>query len=662
MKKHRRTLSLKTKSILILSAIFIICSAIITNTIYFKSKDQILKTLKQSGEQSVMVHSKDLSTWVSTRVAQVEVIANTELVSSMNYDKIIPYFQKEVQKYDSVYNSFGISDTKGKLTLQNGVVVDISTESTFPEVLGGKKIISNPFPDKQNEKDWIISMECPVRDASNNVIGLVSGASLVSKVFEDTTNFHLGKTDKVFILHKDGTVLYHPDPSLINKQNLLKSGSDNYKRAVENILNKVSNSETVYENNVQHMLFAYPVQNTEWVMFLDVPVSEYTSELTSLMYLAFAITGASALIFIIVIFFLSNYLFRRISLLSVASKGIAEGNLSCHLEESKDELGTINGSFNRMVESLSQIIGRVNAASNKAMENADKYSQVSDQVAQFGKDVRNTMDELTGCSQDTANNVSHIANSVGNMQNSVKELIQISNTIESNVIETQSRISESSETLRSAEDQIQKMKENIINSSEEINELDKKSQQIVNITTTISNIAKQTNLLALNASIEAARAGENGKGFSVVAEEIRKLAEQAAVSSKEISEVINEIQTETNKSAESMKQSINYMNAGTMSIGTIVNTFNDIVHKIDEIRNVSDDVAKVANVLSGENDIISQTVETSLSISEVAASKALSASAVVIKQDEMLLQLKTSSKDLIAVVDELMNTISKFKL
>jgi superfamily II DNA or RNA helicase len=82
----------------------------------------------------------------------------------------------------------------------------------------------------------------------------------------------------------------------------------------------------------------------------------------------------------------------------------------------------------------------------------------------------------------------------------------------------------------------------------------------------------------------------------------------------------------------------------------------------EEIKNVSSDVAKVANILSKENDLISQTVNTSLSISEVAASEALSASTIVIKHDETLSQLKTSSKDLIVVVNELMNTISKFKL
>ena len=85
----------------------------------------------------------------------------------------MPYFEREQKNYDGVFNSFGISDSAGNLTLQNNVIVDISTEETFPQVMQGKKIISNPFADKQNPSDLIISMECPVRDTKDNkVVGL----------------------------------------------------------------------------------------------------------------------------------------------------------------------------------------------------------------------------------------------------------------------------------------------------------------------------------------------------------------------------------------------------------------------------------------------------------------------------------------------------------
>lgn len=83
--------------------------------------------------------------------------------------------------------------------MQNNVTIDIGSEDTFPQVLQGKKIISNPFADKQNPSDLIISMECHVKDIKENkIIGVVSGACLVSTIFKENTDFHIGKTDKVY--------------------------------------------------------------------------------------------------------------------------------------------------------------------------------------------------------------------------------------------------------------------------------------------------------------------------------------------------------------------------------------------------------------------------------------------------------------------------------
>jgi len=97
----------------------------------------------------------------------------------MNYNEIIPYFQREQKNYNGVFNSIGISDTSGKLTMQDNMVIDIGSEDTFPQVMQGKEVISNPFKAKQNPSDLIISMECPIKNTKDNkVIGLVSGLVL----------------------------------------------------------------------------------------------------------------------------------------------------------------------------------------------------------------------------------------------------------------------------------------------------------------------------------------------------------------------------------------------------------------------------------------------------------------------------------------------------
>jgi hypothetical protein len=150
---------LQRKAILIISTLFIALIVTVTGINYFNSRKMILSDMEKSGKQTVTIHAQNLASWVNSRLSQVEVIANTELVAGMKEDEIIPYFIREQQHYNGVFNSLGISDINGKLQLQNGVVVDISTEETFPLVMKGEEVISNPFPDKQNSGDLIISME-----------------------------------------------------------------------------------------------------------------------------------------------------------------------------------------------------------------------------------------------------------------------------------------------------------------------------------------------------------------------------------------------------------------------------------------------------------------------------------------------------------------------
>ena len=107
------------------------------------------------------------------------------------------------------------------------MVIDIGSEDTFPQVMQGKEVISNPFKAKQNPSDLIISMEYPIKNTKDNkVIGLVSGDCLVSTVFKENTDFHIGKTDRVYILSSTGDVLFQQDKNIIDETNLLK-GSNN---------------------------------------------------------------------------------------------------------------------------------------------------------------------------------------------------------------------------------------------------------------------------------------------------------------------------------------------------------------------------------------------------------------------------------------------------
>ncbi|RUL53557.1 methyl-accepting chemotaxis protein [Lysinibacillus antri] len=314
------------------------------------------------------------------------------------------------------------------------------------------------------------------------------------------------------------------------------------------------------------------------------------------------------LVIILVIYLVARMINRPLKQLTLEMRKVKNGDFTVQLETTrKDEIGELTHSFNDMVNNVKGMIQTINQSSRKLASSSEEMSSTAEHNSSMTETLTTA---IQGIMQGADRQVSIISNAAETIKEMSGEIQRITHNIAevSASSELANDVSENGKMqLEHAIKQMEQIKNAQYHSSEVIKELGVKSNEINEIVVMITDIANQTNLLALNAAIEAARAGEYGKGFAVVSDEVRKLAEQSGDAANRIAGLINEIQLKTSDAIKTMENGNKEVEEGT---AVIVNT-NAIFNKINQAIHV------VTNQIEMVNDSIIQLSTGSTKIVEV---------------------------------------------
>lgn len=389
---------------------------------------------------------------------------------------------------------------------------------------------------------------------------------------------------------------------------------------------------------------------------------------TNIIYISL-ISILAFIILIITLYTISNAITRPIAAITSVLKKQAELDFSPkknpELEKiysRKDELGVISRALRDMEKSVRDFIintmDRVNLIENSS-ENLDN---ITDQSSIAAEEIAKTIEKMAiGVNQqasDTENATSSIE-IIDNLMNQNKENIK-------NINEARTLIDkEKLEGFSIVEELIKTSKENDEVTSKIytfVMENNKNADEIANASTMIESIAEQTNLLALNAAIEAARAGEAGRGFSVVADEIRKLAEQSNLFAGKIRMVIDKLKNESNNAIEQMKEANSIVEVQNSKVEETSYKFESIAKAIETMKNMIDNLNVSSKDINDNKDKLMEIMENLFAIAQENAAGSEEASAAMEEQAASIMDIAHSSKDLSKVADELKDMIARFNV
>lgn len=376
------------------------------------------------------------------------------------------------------------------------------------------------------------------------------------------------------------------------------------------------------------------------------------------------ITTIVVMITALVTFYILIKRMRPLTQVTETANRIAGGDLSVEklTVSSKDEVSMLSTSINQMVDSLRDLIQKINYTSEHVASSAQQLLASAESTSESTEQVASTIQELSSGSQTQVRGAEESLQSMEEMSHGIQRIAATSSIVSEASASSANEAQQGNESIQQAIRQMKAINETTQHTAEVIQALDERSKEIGDIVSVITGIAAQTNLLALNAAIEAARAGEHGRGFAVVADEVRKLAEQSEVSARQIADLIQEIQRDTTRAVDSMAVGSKEVTSGITVVNEASEAFQKIVIAAQQVSDQVQEISASTEQLSAGSEEVTASVDELTRIAKNSSAQSQQVAASSQEQLALIQDITSSVGNLSQIAQELQETVSRFKL
>ncbi|WP_334075141.1 MULTISPECIES: methyl-accepting chemotaxis protein [Paenibacillus] len=507
---------------------------------------------------------------------------------------------------------------------------DPTLQNWYKEAIkaNGELAISEPYTDKATGK-MTLTVSQAVLGKDKAVSGVIAIDLDIDALSNDINQIEIGENGYMLVLSKNGIAITHKDQKLIGTNELSKI------KLWKDIAGREEGfSQYEYQGVSKTSAFTTHAK-TGWKIVATLDTKEITDSSRGIRHLTLWLMIACGLVSVMVAYFISRKIGRNVQEVKTGFAQASQGDLTTRIHvNSQDEFKELEASFNSMMEGLSQALQNVEVSSKTVLETSSSLSRMTMETSRSVEQVAKAIEEIAvgtvrqaENSQTSADEIAELSGNLERISASTLEMDEaskISAEYGNKGLGQVSLLAEKSGQTKQSTDEVRRR----------VQDIEKHMGDIHQMLAAISEISTQTNLLSLNASIEAARAGEHGQGFAVVANEVRKLAEQSSASAAEIGKMVAGIQSVVSEAVSAMNRTETVVREQETAVEETKEIFEQIIVSvqtlIDKVHTVKSDVMEsdrnrenvvreVESLSSVSQEIASTSEEVSASTEEISA-------------------------------------------